>query len=53
MHIIDLRSDTLTLPTAEILHSMQTAELGDDGLDKDSNGEDPTAVRVEQMIADR
>ena len=28
--VIDLRSDTTTLPTAEMLASVATAELGDD-----------------------
>ena len=28
--IVDLRSDTLTLPTAEMRQAMKEAELGDD-----------------------
>ena len=44
---IDLRSDTKTKPTPEMLEAMMTAELGDD-----MNGEDPTVNRLEAMICD-
>lgn len=45
--IIDLRSDTVTRPTPAMLQAMLTAEVGDDML-----GEDPTAKRLEQLVAD-
>lgn len=44
---IDLRSDTKTKPTPEMLEAMMTAELGDD-----MNGEDPTVNRLESMICE-
>ncbi|MGE5360252.1 MAG: threonine aldolase family protein, partial [Bacteroidales bacterium] len=43
---IDLRSDTLTLPTEEMLRSMATARLGDDSRDGD-----PTVVELEHLAA--
>jgi threonine aldolase len=43
---IDLRSDTLTLPTEEMLRSISTAPLGDDSRDGD-----PTVVELEQLAA--
>jgi len=43
---IDLRSDTVTLPTEEMLEAIKTAELGDDVF-----GEDPTVNRLEEMAA--
>jgi len=46
MTIIDLRSDTVTLPTKEMLDAMYNAELGDDIL-----GEDPTVKRLENLAA--
>lgn len=46
MHVIDLRSDTVTLPTAEMLEAMKTAPLGDDVY-----GEDPTVNRLEELAA--
>lgn len=45
--IVDLRSDTVTLPTAEMLRAMATAELGDDVY-----GEDPTVRRLEESAAE-
>jgi threonine aldolase len=48
MKTIDLRSDTVTLPTKEMLEAMASAELGDD-----VSREDPTVNRLEQMAADR
>jgi len=48
MRIIDLRSDTVTLPTKEMLEAIVNAELGDD-----VSREDPTVNRLEQMAADR
>jgi len=44
---IDLRSDTKTKPTPEMLQAMMTAELGDD-----MNGEDPTVNRLESLICE-
>lgn len=48
MRIIDLRSDTVTLPTPAMREAMYRAELGDDVY-----GEDPTVNRLEEMIAER
>ncbi len=48
MKIIDLRSDTVTLPTQEMLESILDAELGDDG----RNG-DPTARKLEKLAAEK
>lgn len=45
--LIDLRSDTQTLPTDEMLEGMRHAELGDSGFD-----EDPTVNRLEEMAAE-
>ena len=45
--IIDLRSDTVTLPTEEMLEAIRHAELGDDVF-----GEDPTVNRLEKMAAE-
>lgn len=44
--MIDLRSDTLTLPTPEMLESMTTAKLGDDSRDGD-----PTVLELEAEAA--
>src|SRR4029434_7826760 len=44
---IDLRSDTVTRPTAEMRRAMAEAEVGDD-----VNGEDPTINRLEQRAAE-
>ncbi len=46
MPIIDLRSDTVTQPTAGMREAMLAAELGDDVY-----GEDPTVNRLEQRLA--
>jgi threonine aldolase len=49
MHdVVDLRSDTLTLPTPEMREAMARAEVGDDVW-----GEDPTVHRLEAMAAAR
>jgi threonine aldolase len=48
MPIIDLRSDTMTQPTAAMRKAMAEAEVGDDVF-----GEDPTVNRLEQMAAAR
>ena len=44
--MINLRSDTQTLPTEEMLEAIRTAPLGDDTYD-----EDPTVQRFEAMAA--
>ncbi len=46
MKNIDLRSDTVTLPTPAMREAMARAEVGDDVF-----GEDPTVNRLEQMAA--
>jgi len=48
MKWIDLRSDTVTLPTEKMRRAMAEAELGDDVY-----GEDPTINRLQEMAADR
>ncbi|MFQ5685684.1 MAG: threonine aldolase family protein [Candidatus Scalindua sp.] len=48
MRIVDLRSDTVTLPTLKMRQAMKDAEVGDDGF-----GEDPTTNRFEKMAAER
>lgn len=48
MQSIDLRSDTVTLPTPEMRDAMARAELGDDVY-----GEDPTVNRLQEMAAER
>jgi len=45
---IDLRSDTVTLPTEEMLEAIRHAELGDDVY-----GEDPTVKKLEEMAAEK
>lgn len=47
MEYIDLRSDTVTLPTQEMREAMLTAEVGDDVYE-----EDPTVKKLEEMAAD-
>lgn len=47
MKTIDLRSDTVTLPSPEMRQVISQAELGDDVF-----GEDPTVRRLEQKLAD-
>lgn len=46
--VIDLRSDTVTQPTAEMRKAMHDAELGDDVF-----GDDPTVNRLEAVVAER
>ena len=48
MRVIDLRSDTVTKPTAEMRAAMLAAEVGDDVY-----GEDPTVNRLEALAASR
>ncbi|MFO8175756.1 MAG: threonine aldolase family protein [Gemmatimonadota bacterium] len=45
-HLIDLRSDTLSMPTREMLESVLTAEMGDDSRDGD-----PTVLELEALAA--
>jgi threonine aldolase len=47
VRVIDLRSDTVTLPTEEMRRAMYEAELGDDVY-----GEDPTVNALEQLAAE-
>ncbi|MGE0821565.1 MAG: low-specificity L-threonine aldolase [Candidatus Binatia bacterium] len=46
--MIDLRSDTVTLPSPAMREAMYRAELGDDVM-----GEDPTVNRLEEKAAER
>ncbi len=46
--LIDLRSDTVTLPTEEMLEAIRHAKLGDDVY-----GEDPTVNELEAKAAER
>ncbi len=48
MKKIDLRSDTVTLPTSKMREIMASTEVGDDVF-----GEDPTVNRLEEMAAER
>lgn len=48
MDQIDLRSDTVTWPTAQMRQAMMVAPVGDDVY-----GEDPTVNRLEAMAAER
>lgn len=48
MNPIDLRSDTVTLPTQEMREAMANAEVGDDVY-----GEDPTINRLQEISAER
>ena len=47
MHVIDLRSDTVTQPTAAMRAAMLDAPVGDDVY-----GEDPTVNALQQRLAD-
>ncbi|MFX1465768.1 MAG: beta-eliminating lyase-related protein, partial [Promethearchaeota archaeon] len=44
--VIDLRSDTFTLPSREMLETILTAKLGDDVW-----REDPTVIELEALAA--
>jgi threonine aldolase len=46
--VVDMRSDTLTMPTPEMRRAMETAELGDDVY-----REDPTVNRLQERAAER
>ncbi len=47
MDVINIRSDTQTLPTAEMLEAIKHAALGDD-----MYGEDPTVKELEKLAAE-
>lgn len=47
MKLIDLRSDTVTKPSAPMLEAMVKAEVGDDVF-----GEDPTVNRLQRRVAE-
>ena len=44
--LIDLRSDTVTRPSAGMREAMRNAEVGDD-----VNGDDPTVIRLQERVA--
>lgn len=44
--IIDIRSDTVSKPTENMLKAMTTAKVGDDVY-----GEDPTVLELQEMAA--
>ena len=44
--VIDLRSDTVTLPSSEMLEAIKTIDLGDDVF-----SEDPTVNRLQEKAA--
>ncbi|TRO51079.1 aminotransferase class I/II-fold pyridoxal phosphate-dependent enzyme [Candidatus Bathyarchaeota archaeon] len=46
--VIDFRSDTVTVPTVEMLEAIRNAELGDDVFE-----EDPTVNRLERLSAEK
>jgi len=46
--MIDLRSDTVTRPSAAMLQAMVAASLGDDVM-----GDDPTVIRLQEAVAER
>ena len=46
MRVVDLRSDTKTLPTGEMIEAIRVAELGDD-----VEQEDPTVNKLEELAA--
>ena len=48
MKLIDMRSDTVTKPTPEMLAAMASAEVGDDVF-----REDPTVNRLQEIAAER
>src|SRR5215472_18961810 len=47
MDMVDLRSDTVTLPSPEMRRAMADAPVGDD-----QYGEDPTVNRLQERVAD-
>ena len=48
MHVIDLRSDTVTKPTAAMRDAMASAEVGDDVY-----GDDPTVNQLQDCAAEK
>jgi len=46
LQVVDLRSDTVTLPTEEMLQSVLSAQLADDKRDRD-----PTVGKLEELAA--
>ena len=51
--MVDLRSDTLTLPDKAMLETILTAKLGDDGrVDSSGRGEDLTVNALEDLAAE-
>ncbi|MFT3958111.1 MAG: GntG family PLP-dependent aldolase [Desulfovibrio sp.] len=53
MPVVDLRSDTLTVPTEAMRAAMREAEVGDDGrVDAEGRGGDPTVNRLEDHAAE-
>ncbi len=44
--MIDLRSDTVTKPTQEMLDAMLSARVGDDVF-----GDDPTVIKLQDIIS--
>jgi hypothetical protein len=46
--IVDLRSDTVTQPSQEMIKTASTAIVGDDVM-----GEDPTVLELEQLMAEK
>ena len=48
MSVIDLRSDTVTVPDAAMRRAMAEADVGDDVY-----GEDPTVIRLQEELAER
>ena len=49
--VIDLRSDTLSMPTEEMLQSVLTAELGDDSRDGHRRGAGPSQSLMSRLSA--
>ena len=47
-NIVDLRSDTVTQPSQEMIKTASTAIVGDDVM-----GEDPTVLELEQVMAEK
>src|SRR5688572_26258184 len=45
--IVDLRSDTVTRPSAAMRRAIAEAEVGDD-----QYGEDPTVLRLQEVVAE-
>ena len=45
--MIDLRSDTVTRPTAAMREAMAAAEVGDDVI-----GDDPTVIKLQERMAE-